>query len=281
MRDSEEGKSFVGMLKDKRIQLGIALFLLVVWNFWVLYQWGYVSDAVILVLALVSPIVVSFINFVNYLAEVLKFVSIFVGVSFGTVADLVVSKNLYDSENKARVLFVVPTFLLFGLFMLPIWSLYNDFNFWSGLGGYVVAWLVGALVLLANNRKLLKKIYFSDLAISILGTTLLFWIFFGIVLSLEVWILGILILLVFIGFIVVLDDAYDKHQNCDGCDVESERFRTKEEVAENIIAEGWKKNNSYGFREVYCPVCVAKREKTRKWKRETEVHKMKDMSEII
>ena len=147
MRDSEDGKSVVGVLKDKRIQLGIALFLLVVWNFWVLLDKGYVMEAAVFVLNCLMPSIIVFVLFIQHIFGVLDIGSAIIGTAFGLVGTVAVIRNIWKNDGVLNKSFIGVTFFVFGMFLLPIWSLYDPFSFKIGIVCYMVVWLLGLFTL--------------------------------------------------------------------------------------------------------------------------------------
>jgi len=274
MRDSEERYSIVGILKDKRVQLGLALSLLVVWNFWVLFDKGYVAEAVQLVLVYIVPIVVSFVVLINYLGNLFEFVSIIIVLSFGGVAVRVVSKSLHDASGRVRVWFVVPVFLLFGLFLLPVWSLYDPFCMWSGVASYVAVWIVGSIFYLSKDTKSIKSICLTN---GFVVFSLLLYIIWAIGISLVLsdkltFLFGGLALFAFLG-VCIVNVLYFHQYTCDGCGYKSEKFTSNEKVLRHISNAGWKRNKKEDifYYHDYCPVCVAKRQEKRERLKKREV----------
>jgi len=143
MGDSEEGKSFVGMLKDKRYQLGIALFLLAVWNFWVLWDKGYVMEAMVFVLEYLTPSIIVFVLFLQHIIGMFDIGSAIIGTAFGLVGTVAVIRNIWKNDGLLNKSFIGITFFVFGMFLLPIWSLYDPFSFKIGIVCYMFVWLLG------------------------------------------------------------------------------------------------------------------------------------------
>jgi len=272
MSDSEDGKSIVSLIKDKRVQLGLGLLVLVVWNFWVLYDKGYVAEAVRSVLVFLVPFVVSFIAIIDYLASISEFMSIIIGLSFGGVAVSVVSKNPHDAEGKVRIGFIVPVFLLFVLFLLPVWSLYGNFCMWSGVASYIAIWIVGSLVFFMldciKKGRSLKNILLNDVIVGLVIALIMVSCIVILVVSLMTTIPTIIIYiigLVEFGFILglmFLNMYYNQYYTCDVCDCRSERFSTSRKASRGIIRAGWKSSSTY-YSTHYCPSCVVKRQAKR------------------
>ncbi|MHA1285844.1 MAG: hypothetical protein ACTSPB_00445 [Candidatus Thorarchaeota archaeon] len=119
MRDSEEGKSFVGMLKDKRIKLGLALGLMVCLNLWVVFDVGWFGLGWTVFVNVMSHLVLFCIE---HLWGVASFV---VGGGFVVVSSVSFVKSYHKEdveENKWIIkFFYFPRLLIFLLFLLPLW----------------------------------------------------------------------------------------------------------------------------------------------------------------
>jgi len=165
MSDSESGRSFVGIVKDKRVQLGLALSLLVVWNLWILFCDGTLGMVVGVVVAIVSAfffgiisvvlaVVVGILSIVHILNQYVHTVSLGIGVGFGLVIVKAFSKYLSTKKFESYMNYAIPSFLIFMLFLLPIKDVYSEFALWSGIFGYLV---VGVLALTPLVLAIIKE----------------------------------------------------------------------------------------------------------------------------
>lgn len=168
MSVSIDGKSIVSLIKDKRVQLGVALGVLVLWNLWILFCDGTLGMVVNVVVLIVSSFVWGLVSLTKVIVvelglllalinQYVHTVSLVIGLSFGLVVVKVFSKYLSTKKFESYLRYAVLSFLIFMLFLLPIRDVYLGFALWSGVFGYVLVGVLALTLLVLAGIKEIKE----------------------------------------------------------------------------------------------------------------------------